>query len=148
MFKHVLIATDGSDAAAKAVTQGLALARALGAKVTAVTVSEPWNFVLASLAEARQGPEPAADYEACAKEAAERCFWLVQQTAKRLGLTCTTLHVKHRQAAEAILETAKAEGCDLIAMASHGRRGLANLMLGSQTARVLALSSTPVLVCR
>jgi nucleotide-binding universal stress UspA family protein len=148
MFKHVLIATDGSDAAAKAVTQGLTLAKALGAKATALTVSEPFNFVLASVADARQQSDAAADYEACAKEAAERCFWLVQQTAKRLGLVCTALHVKHRHPAEAILETAKAEGCDLIAIASHGRRGLANLILGSQTARVLALTSTAVLVCR
>jgi nucleotide-binding universal stress UspA family protein len=79
VFKHILIATDGSEAAAKAVTQGLALAKALGAKATAVTISEPWNFVLAALAEREHRPEPMADYDQCTEAAAERIFgWCIR----------------------------------------------------------------------
>jgi nucleotide-binding universal stress UspA family protein len=148
VYKHILIATDGSELAAKAVTQGLALAKALDAKATVVTVSEPWNFVLASLAEREHRIDPRGDYDECTEAAAERIFWLVRQTSKRLNQACATLHIKNRYPADAILETAIAEGCDLIVMASHGRRGLAKLLLGSQTARVVALSSTAVLVCR
>jgi nucleotide-binding universal stress UspA family protein len=148
MYKHILIATDGSELAAKAVTQGLALAKALRAKATAVTVSEPWNFVLSALAEAEHRPEMMADYDQCTEAAAERTFWVVHQTAKRLGQACATLHIKNQYPAEGILETAQVKGCDLIVMASHGRRGFAKLLLGSQTARVVTLSSTPVLACR
>jgi nucleotide-binding universal stress UspA family protein len=113
-----------------------------------VTVSEPWNFVLAALAEREHRPEPLADYDACTRAAAERIFWSVHQIAKKMGQGCATVHVKDRSPAEGILEAAQAKGCDLIVMGSHGRRGFARLLLGSQTSRVLTLSSTPVLVCR
>ena len=148
MYKHILIATDGTESAAKAVRQGLALAKALGAKVTAATVSEPWNFVLAALAERRHRPESLADYDKCRDAAAERIFWGVHQVANRLDQACATVHIKDRPPADGILEAAHAHGCDLIVMGSHGRRGFAKLLLGSQTSRVLALSATPVLVCR
>jgi nucleotide-binding universal stress UspA family protein len=148
VYKHILVATDGSELAAKAVTQGLTLAKALGANATAVTVSEPWNFVLAALAEREHRPEPLADYDECTQAAAERIFWSVHQIAKQLGQACATVHIKDRYPAEGILEAAQATGCDLIVMGSHGRRGLAKLLLGSQTARVVTLSPTAVLVCR
>ena len=148
MYKHILIATDGSELAAKAVTHGLELAKALGAKATAVTVSEPWNFVLAVLAEREHQPERMADYDQCTDAAAERVFWIVHHVAERLTQACATWHIKNRCPAEGILEVAQAKGCDLIVMGSHGRRGFAKLLLGSQTTRVVTLSSTPVLVCR
>jgi nucleotide-binding universal stress UspA family protein len=148
VYKHILIATDGTELAAKAVTQGLALAKALGAKATAVTVSEPWNFVLAALAERQHRPEPLAEYERCTDAAAERIFWVVHQLARPLHQACATLHIKDRYPADGILEAAEARGCDLIVMGSNGRRGFAKVLLGSQTSRVLALSSTSVLVCR
>jgi len=148
MYRHILIATEGSQAAAKAVRQGLALAKALGAKAPAATVSEPWNFVLAALAEREHRPEPLADYDKCTAAAAERIFWSVHQVAKKLNQACATVHIKDRLPAEGILEAAQTHGCDLIVMGSHGRRGFAKLLLGSQTSRVLALSATPVLVCR
>jgi nucleotide-binding universal stress UspA family protein len=146
VYKHILIATDGSQLAAKAVTQGLELAKALGAKATAVTVSEPWNFVLAALAEREHLPDPLADYDLCTEAAAERFFWVVHQTAKRLAQACATVHVKNQHPAEGILQTAQAMGCDLIVMASHGRRGFAKLLLGSRTTRILTLSPIAVLV--
>ena len=148
MYKHILIATDGSQLATTAVTQGLELAKALRAKATAVTVSEPWNFVLAALAERGHRRNPLADYGLCTEAAAERIFWVVHQTAKRLAQACATVHVKNQYPAEGILATAQGMGCDLIVMASHGRRGFAKLLLGSQTTRVVTLSPVPVLVCR
>jgi nucleotide-binding universal stress UspA family protein len=107
VYKHILIATDGSELAAKAVTQGLALAKALGAKATAVTVSEPWNFVLAALAEREHRPDPMADYDQCTEAAAERIFWIVHHVAKSLTQACATLHIKNRCPAEGILEVRK-----------------------------------------
>ena len=148
MYKHILIATDGSEPAAKAVTQGLALAKALGAKATAVTVSEPWNFVMAALADSKHRSELMVDYDQCTEAAARSIFWIVDQLAKRHGQACATVHLKDRYPAEGIREAAEANGCDLIVMASHGRRGFAKLLLGSQTARVVTTSPIPVLVCR
>src|SRR6185295_19543295 len=124
VYKHILIATDGSEMAAKAVTQGLALAKALGAKATAVTVSEPWNFVLAALAEREHRPGPLAEYEQCTDAAEKRIFWIVraQHCTSRIDIP-----------PKGFLEAAEARGCDLIVMGSKGRRGFATVLLGSQT---------------
>jgi nucleotide-binding universal stress UspA family protein len=96
----------------------------------------------------RESIDTAAGYDQCTEAAAERIFWIVHQIAKRLAQACATYHIKDRYPAEGILEAAQAKGCDLIVMGSHGRRGFAKLLLGSQTTRVVTLSSTPVLVCR
>lgn len=148
MYKHILIATDGSELAQKAETTGLALAKALKAKATAVTVTEPWDALsMAALAE-RNIPNPVAGYEEGVAAAANRILWGVGETAKKLGVSCTTMHVKDRYPADGIIEAAKERGCDLIVMASHGRRGLSKMLLGSQTTKVVTLSPVPVLVCR
>jgi nucleotide-binding universal stress UspA family protein len=144
MFTHILIATDGSELAGKAVAAGLRLAKQLNAKATAVTASEPWTTMMMG--------EPAvafpiAEYEKAAAENAARILAGVGESARKLGIACETLHVTNFPA-EAILETAKAKGCDLIVMASHGRRGLARALLGSQATNVLTHSSVPVLICR
>ena len=147
MYQHILIATDGSELARKAETTGLTLAKALQAKATAVTVTEPWDALsMAALAE-RSVPNPVADYEEGVAATANRVLWGVTETAKRMGVACTTVHVT-TYPADAIIETAKSSGCDLIVMASHGRRGMARALLGSQAARVVSLSSIPVLICR
>jgi nucleotide-binding universal stress UspA family protein len=144
MYKHILIATDGSELAGKAVAAGLALARALGAKVTAVTATEPWSsMVLGEPALAF----PIEEFEKAANENAERILERVRSAAKDAGVACDAVHI-YDFPAEGIVEAAKAKGCDLIVMASHGRRGLSKLVLGSQATRVLALSPVPVLVCR
>jgi nucleotide-binding universal stress UspA family protein len=145
MFKHILIATDGSDLAAKAVTAGLKLAKALGARATAVSATEPWSAML--MPEGAAFNFPVEDYEKTAAEGAERILAAVKKEAAGLGVACATVHVSEFPA-EAIIATAQAEGCDLIVMASHGRRGLARALLGSQAARVVTLSSVPVLICR
>jgi nucleotide-binding universal stress UspA family protein len=148
MFKHILIATDGSELADKAVAQGLTLAKALNAKATAVTVTEPWDALsMAALAEA-QTYNPIEGYEERMAAAATRILSSVAGKAKQLDVSCTTVHVKDRHPAEGVIETAQAQMCDLIVMASHGRRGLARLLIGSQANRVVTLSPVPVLVCR
>jgi len=145
MFKHILVATDGSDLAQKAVDQGLALAAALGAKVTAVTVTPPWTSI---------APEQAAfalsieDYRRCVAENAGEILSRVEAAAGRLGVPCTARHVPDAFPAEGILDTAKDLGCDVIVMASHGRRGLKRVLLGSQASEVTTQSLVPVLICR
>jgi nucleotide-binding universal stress UspA family protein len=144
MYKHILIATDGSELAGRAVTTGLALAKVLKARVTAVTATEPWS----AMAIGEPGLAfPIEEYEKAAAENAGRILSGVSSSAEDVGVQCETMHVNDFPA-EGIVETAKAKGCDLIVMASHGRRGLSKLLLGSQTARVLTLSAVPVLVCR
>lgn len=144
MYKHILIATDGSELAAKAVTTGLALAKALGAKVTAVNATEPWTAMVTGEAALAF---PIEEYEKSSAESAAKILAEVSAAAQKQGVACETVHVNDFPA-EAIIETAKGRGCDLIVMSSHGRRGLARVFLGSQATRVLTLSAVPVLICR
>jgi nucleotide-binding universal stress UspA family protein len=137
--------TDGSDLADRAVEQGLALAKVLGSTVTAVTVTEPWT---AAVSGEWAVAFPVEDYEKATAANAEKILDGVQQAAVRLGVTCDAVHVKDQYAAEAIVEEAKTRACDLIVMASHGRRGIVKFVLGSQATRVLAHSSIPLLICR
>jgi nucleotide-binding universal stress UspA family protein len=142
MYKHILIATDGSELAGKAVTAGLTLAKRLGAKVTAVSAIEPWLSIASS--------DTAAafmEYQKAAEQDVARILGQVSTTAQEHGVKCETVTVT-QAAAEAIIDTANSKQCDLIVMSSHGRRGLARVLLGSQAMRVLTLSSVPVLICR
>jgi len=144
MYKHLLIATDGSELAGKAVATGLQLAKALGAKVTAVTVTEAWAATVPG-----EGAFvfPIEEYEKAAAQNAARILADVAAQAQKLGVACKTVHVTEFPA-EGIILTAKDKGCDLIVMASHGRRGLSRVLLGSQAVRVLTHSTVPVLICR
>jgi nucleotide-binding universal stress UspA family protein len=145
MFAHIMIATDGSELAQRAVALGLALAKVLGAKATAVTVTEPMAAVL--VAEAAIAL-PTEEYDKAASAQAARILAGVSAEAAQAGVACDTLHVSQRFPAEGIVEAAKAQGCSLIVMASHGRRGFSKLLLGSQATRVLTLSEVPVLIYR
>ena len=145
MYKHILIATDGSELAGKAVAAGFDLARQLGAQVTAMTVTEPWQAVVTG--EAALG-FPLDEYEKAATESATRILSGVSKLARKADIKCATLHAKEQYPAEGILNTAKKKGCDLIVMASHGRRGLGRLLLGSEAVKVLTHSTIPVLICR
>jgi nucleotide-binding universal stress UspA family protein len=145
MYTHILIATDGSELAERAVSTGLGLAKVLKARATAVMVSEPWPAVVTG--EMAIG-FPNEEYEKGAADAAAKVLAGVSQAAKAQGMECATVHVKDQFPAEGIIECAKQQACDLIVMASHGRRGLSRLLLGSQTTRVLTLGTLPVLVCR
>jgi nucleotide-binding universal stress UspA family protein len=145
MFTHVLIATDGSELAERAVKQGLELAAQIKAAVIAVTVTEPWP---GAVADGVMAMSPIPEYEEAVARGASRILAAVAETAGKLGVACETVHVADRYPAEGIVELAKARNCDLIVMASHGRRGIAKLLLGSQATRVLAYSAVPVLICR
>lgn len=144
MYQHILIATDGSELAAKAVTSGIELAKRLGARLTAVTASEPWSAMIMG----DPGPAfPIIEYERMAAENAANILDAVSSLAKTAGVACETVHAMNYPA-EAIIDTAKAKGCDLIVMASHGRRGIARVLIGSQAVNVLTHSTVPVLICR
>jgi nucleotide-binding universal stress UspA family protein len=144
VYKHILIATDGSELAGKAIAAGFDLARALGAQVLVVTVTEPWTALVTDSA-----PFGFVDeYEKSCNGSASRILSGAVKLARKADIHCTTLHTKDQYPADGILETAKQNGCDLIVMASHGRRGLGRLLLGSQATKVVTRSDIPVLICR
>jgi nucleotide-binding universal stress UspA family protein len=145
MYKHILIATDGSELAERAASQGLELAKLLEAKVTVVTVTEPWAAVVTG--EASFGLPP-AEYEKGVVETAESVLARLDGMAKTAGVDSACVHMKDHFPDEGIVAAAKEKGCDLIVMASHGRRGIARMLLGSVAARVVTLSPVPVLICR
>jgi len=148
MYKHILIATDGSERATLAVEHGLALAKQVGARVTIVTVTEPWS-ALEMAQKAREGrPNPIGQFEEVAVTAANFILDAAVQRGKALGLSCDRVHVKDQHPAEGIVATAKERQSDLIVMASHGRRGLSRLLLGSQAYEVLTRSAVPALIVR
>ncbi len=145
MYKRILIATDGSHASDKAIAQGLALAKSLGIPVVAVTSTEIWSAL------DMQGPdgrERIARFEAASAEQAQKTLAAVSTAANAAGVSCSVVHVADRSPAVAIVETAEREGCDLIVMGSHGRRGVDRILLGSEAQRVLTHARCPVLVCR
>lgn len=150
MYKQILISTDGSEVAQKGVNHGLSLAKRVGAKVTIVTVTEPFPIYAGAAAGAGWAPGPmeTAEYEARQKEAAAMTLADAKAAADRIGVDAETVHISEAHPAEAIVEAANTRHCDLIVMASHGRRGIRRLLLGSQTSEVLTNSSVPVLVVR
>jgi nucleotide-binding universal stress UspA family protein len=148
MYKHILIATDGSEIARKAETAGLALAKTLGAKATAVTVTEAWEALSMAAQAERARSNPITKYEESVQAVANRVLSGVDEVAKAAGVSCQTVHVKDRHPADGIIEAARERGCDLIVMASHGRRGLSRMLLGSQAMKVVARSTVPVLIYR
>jgi nucleotide-binding universal stress UspA family protein len=145
MYKHILIASDGSELAGRAVEQGLTLAKTLGAKVTAITVTEPWT---AAVSGEWAVAFPVEEYEKAAAANAAKILAQVAETAARIGVPCQTVHVQDQFPAEGIVEEAKNRNCDLIVMGSHGRRGVAKFILGSQATRVLTHTTVPMLICR
>ena len=135
MYQHILIPTDGSELAHKAVVHGLSLAKAVGAKVTVLTV-EAFNVDDASESRVKEAQEHAGSIlDGIANE------------ANAAGVKCETLQVIQHDPEMAIVNTAKERGCDLIVIASHGRSGIAAVLLGSVTAKVLTRTVIPVLVC-
>jgi nucleotide-binding universal stress UspA family protein len=142
MYRHILIPTDGSELAEHAVTNGLSLAKSLGAKVSVIVVEEPFNWLGVSLAEYGAFEELAK-----LKEHAASVLDRVADAAKQAGVPCDTVQVDDEQPYKAIIATAANRGCDLIVMASHGRGGLSAIVLGSVTNKVLTHTKTPVLVC-
>jgi len=148
MYANILLSTDGSDVARKGVRHGIALAKALNAKATVITVTEPLEVDYGGGHAGGWIPsqEEFDRFEAACKESAGKVLDEARAMAEQIGISAELLHVPNAYPAAAIIETAKSSGCDLIVMASHGRRGLRKLLLGSQTSKVLADGSVPVLV--
>jgi nucleotide-binding universal stress UspA family protein len=145
MYDRILIPTDGSELADKAVDQGLALAKTVGAKVTIVRATNvPAPMVYEGVVVALPTEEIRAEIAARVAEH----FKILAGKAAALGVPLETVHVESDSPYVAIIDTAKEKGANLIVMASHGRRGLAAVLLGSETQKVLTHSTIPVLVCR
>jgi nucleotide-binding universal stress UspA family protein len=145
MYSRILIATDGSDLANRGLAQGVALAKALGASVTIVTASEPWVPIGAdatSVAVTDYGL--AEEYEKTEAVAGQQILAAAVETAKAAGVEANAIFISRKYPADAIIETATAQNNDLIVMASHGRRGVQRLLLGSQASEVLTRSTVPV----
>jgi len=148
MYKKILIATDGSEFAKEAVKHAIGLAKSTGASVTAVTVTEVWS-ALDMAHKAKVGVrDPINEYEKAAAAFATKVLAAVEATAKKVNVACDSIHIKDKHPAEGIIETAKKKRCDLIVMASHGRRGIQKMLLGSIAAEVIAHSKIPVLVIK
>ncbi|HET7366661.1 MAG TPA: universal stress protein [Burkholderiales bacterium] len=149
MFKHLLLPTDGSALAAKGVRSGVRLAKALGARVTGVYVIEPYLPPLIPEGTVMVAPafDP-RDYEKAAEAQAAKALARLEREARAAHVRCATQSTTMPQPWQGILKVARARSCDAVVIASHGRGGLGGLILGSQTARVLAHSKIPVLVIR
>jgi nucleotide-binding universal stress UspA family protein len=144
MYRNILIPTDGTEITAKAVASAIGLAKALGARLSTITVKEPFPYSAIS----EMQPIPPQDfYDAQERIALVRVKQVVAQ-AELAGLECQAFTVEAHHPWEAIVEHAKAQSCDLIVMASHGRRGVSALLLGSETTRVLVHCDVPVLVVK
>jgi len=127
MYRHILIPTDGSELAERGLAHGLALAKSVGAKVSAINVVEPLFAVTGDFASVLDR---------------------VANAAKEAGVSCETIQVESGQPHQAIIAAAEDKGCDLIVMSSHGRSGLSALLIGSVTNKVVTHAKIPVLVCQ
>lgn len=145
MYRHILIATDGSQVGDKAIWQGIEVAKAFKAKVTVIKVTEMWSALDVAGRDALSRIET---YEKAASDAADSILAKAKAACDQSGVSCETVHVPDRNPAEGIVATAEAKGCDLIVMGSHGRRGLDRLLLGSQAHNVLNMTKKPVLIAR
>ena len=150
MYRHILIPTDGSELAEHAVTNGLSLAKSVGAKVTVIIVKDPFNWlsVPETRASQRQARDALAKHNEQVKKHAANVLRRAAAAAKQAGVPCDTMQVENVQPYQAIIAAASDRGCDLIVMASHGRGGLSAVVLGSVTNKVLTHTKIPVLVYR
>jgi len=144
MYKRILVSTDGSDISQKAVQSAIALARSTGGELFAISVKEPFPY--SAISEMQPVP-PQEFFDAQERIAGERVKAVVS-AAGAAGITCQAHTVEALHPWEAIIDHAKSQSCDLIVMASHGRRGLSALLLGSETQKVLTHSTIPVLVIK
>ena len=148
MYKHVLVSTDGSKLSVKAARTAARLAKALGASVTGVYVIAPYKVPMYSEGAAYAPPLTPQRYKELTTVEAKKALAAIEVEAEIAGVPCSTLSASNEDPWRAIIRVAQARKCDVIVMASHGRRGLSGLLLGSETNKVLTHSKIPVLVCR
>jgi len=144
MYKRILVPTDGSDITAKAVQSAVGLAHLCGAELYVLAVKEPFPYSAIS----EMQPVPPQEFFDAQERVAVARVKSATDAGAAAGVTCHGHTVEALHPWEAILDHAKAQGCDLIVMASHGRRGVTALLLGSETQKVLTHSTLPVLVVR
>ncbi len=148
MYKHILVATDGSELALKGLEHGLALAKALGSKITILTVSIPMDSRSVHAAQLAGVENTASRYDQQINNLMKERFAFIEDRAREHGITVNLTHEIDDSPAKAIVRAAKLTDCDLIVMSSHGRRGVQKMLLGSQTSEVLVKTPIPVLVIR
>ena len=148
MYKHIFVSTDGSDLSGNAIRTAVALASTTGAKLTGVYVIAP--FVASAYGDGvMYGPVlTRKSYKEITGREARKALAEVEIEARAGGAQCTTMSITADSPWAGIIVAAKSRRADLIVMASHGRRGLAGIVLGSETMKVLTHSTIPVLVCR
>ena len=146
MFKNILIPTDGSEQSQRAIRTGVELAKLHGAKVTGVHVIPDYHLLIAY--EGAFDPVTEERIEEEAKARADTYLGFMRETAGEAGVPCSTVCETSDHPYDAILKTADTHACDLILMTSHGRKGLAAVLLGSETRKVLTHAKVPVLVVR
>ena len=145
MFRHILLPTDGSPLSEVAVRKGIQFAKTINARVTGFCVVPALRYVGC---EAEIGAEFKKQAEAAVQAEVNKNLLAIEKAAKEAGVPCEAAQEKNVQPYEAIIEAARKKECDLIIMASHGRRGVGALLLGSETQKVLTHSKIPVLVYR
>ncbi|RJG14956.1 universal stress protein [Massilia cavernae] len=145
MYKNILVPTDGSDISQQAVDAALGFARCCGSRIVALSVAEPYPSV--PVADGALVIDPGVDSRELQAEARDRVE-KIARAARDAGIECTTVVALSFRPHEEIIAAAQKYHCDVIFMASHGRRGLSRLLAGSETQKVLAYAPVPVLVLR
>jgi len=148
MFKKILIPTDGSPLSVQAANAGITFARSVGAEVVALYVTQPFAATIGFDGMAAAYAITDEEYEKAMAEQAEKYLKHINDRADTAGVKVTTRSVSNFNVADGIVQAAADEHCDLIFIGSHGRSGLSRLLLGSVTAKVLALSTVATLVFR
>lgn len=148
MYKHILLPLDGSEFSLKAVSAGIDLAKAIGAKVTFITVVPHFRLAVSIGHSSEIVRKLEKDHEEESRKHADELLSKVEGDAETKGVDCDRMVVVDDSAYEQIITAAEEGNCDLIVMASHGRRGLNAVLLGSETTKVLTHSKIPVLVVR
>ncbi len=149
MFKHILLPTDGTKLSSKAVKQAISVATELGARITAVNVvADDYPHLLDDGFMVPDVPALKKRLEKVKSAAAKKILDAVRKSATEAGVKCDAVTATSNLPYDAIIAQARKSGCDLIIMASHGRKGLQGLLLGSETTKVLTHSTIPVLVVR
>ena len=148
MFKRILVSTDGSKLSGKAIRAAVRLAAATGAKLTGCYVVAPYVAPMYGEAAIYVPAVSPKRYKELTGREARKALAVIEIEARTAGVEYRGVSLTADNPWEGIIRAAKAKKCNLIVMASHGRRGLAGLVLGSETTKVLTHSKIPVLVCR
>ena len=144
MYTRILVPTDGSDISRRAVQTACSLAKLCGARIVVLSVKSPFPYSAIS----EMQPVPPQEFYDAQERMTSGWVQEAQAIAQEAGVPCEGFALESLHPWEGIIEQAKAQACDLIVMASHGRLGLSALLLGSETTRVLTHCPLPVLVVR